>query len=205
MSVRLEIVVAACEYGAYEPENVKLVFAFCDFPKIVINPRSDSLIGCGKSCELELKRVAFLSELPIWLSLVVQTDECFQEIASAQFNLFALIDDLSKPRSSVPFRLFKCEHPGNLGFEVQIRLTQHIGESDEVFLATFTDSEENAPPTVPKFIATTPPRLKRSAVKLDTPLPESDTTFRSVTCERKGGVVGGKMRTRGLKINLSKR
>ena len=85
ISVKLEIVVTSCEYGPYvkEAESVRLVFAFCDFPQVAINPRAGTLIRCGKSCELELKRVAFLSELPIWISLVIKTDDFIEEIASA--------------------------------------------------------------------------------------------------------------------------
>ena len=234
ISVRLELVVASCNYGhyAHETANVKLVFAFCDFPKIAVNPRNASLAGCGKSCELELKRIAFLSEVPLWVALAVQTDEFSEEIVSEKFDLSALRDDLGKPASSVPFRLFACGQQRDLGFEIQIRLIQNVGDPDEVFLAAFTKTYpdlsdvplEHPRTPIPHLVSIrTPPatesRIAKSLSPKRTPVPaplvlrpEFDLTAPSggfspshaSTLTKRTGIVGGKMRSRGIKINMSK-
>ena len=91
VSVRLEVIVQSID-SCMEDEKSKIVLALCDFPKILIQPRSGGLAGCGKSCEFELQRIAFLTEVPLWVSLVTSiSDGNLVELASGTFDLFTLM------------------------------------------------------------------------------------------------------------------
>jgi hypothetical protein len=200
-----------------ENENLCLVFAFCDFPKVTVFPRNHQLVGCGKSCELELKRVAFRKELPLWVALVKCTDDFTEELCSARFDLGCLADDLGKAPEAVPFR--QLHGDGRYPFDIQVRLVQSAKTADSIFLATFSSNLE------PEIVRQASPRLNLTPRSVLTPRMGISPVTRhldrlSPKCHSPGAtvvprnisfvsenqtkdVVGGKMRLRGLRIKLN--
>jgi hypothetical protein len=228
VNVRLEIVIQSITYGkfTYDARNVKMIFAFADFPKIVIEPRHETLDGCGKSCELELKRIAFATNLPLWFSLVLQHEDFTEEIASTQYELLPLRGNLAKPAISVPFTLFVMHTKAGIRVEVQVRLVQCPDSCPQIFLATFGSSVSSSPEPALRFVdpvpisesapsqAVTPERRESGRRVKGSPIRSKSPDIKrwTATVDTENVInngfekarVGGKFRTRGLKIKLNR-
>lgn len=109
--------------------DLRLSFAFCDFPLVTILPRDGGLRdgqvdfgGTGKSCEFEFP--GRLTQYPLWMIVEAKIGDEFVTLTTGQFDCGDLTANVSLVPNSVPFQRRTLETAEGVGIVFQLRLVR---------------------------------------------------------------------------------
>jgi len=111
-------------------EDLRLSFAFCDFPLISIGPREPGYFfegevdfgGAGKSCEFEFP--GKFTEFPLWLIVEAKISGNFLTLSTGRFDCGPLTSSIAQLPESVPFIRQTLETAEGVGIVFQARLVR---------------------------------------------------------------------------------
>ena len=110
-------------------KDLRLSFAFCDFPLVTILPRNNGVSdgqvdfgGSGKSCEFEFP--GRLTEYPLWMIVEAKIGTEFVTITTGQVDCSDLTANISLLPKSVSFTRMTLETAEGVGILFQLRLVR---------------------------------------------------------------------------------
>jgi len=111
-------------------EDLRVSFAFCDFPLVTVNPREPGNFfggevdfgGAGKSCEFEFP--GKFTDFPLWLIVEARISGNFLTLSTGRFDCSPLTANISLAPDTVPFIRQTLETAEGVGIVFQVRLVR---------------------------------------------------------------------------------